>query len=260
MNSLEKKMVEILKTLRQKYGAAAVKFNLEAEGIRLEEIARTKEIVLCAGVDLTVKLGGCEALTDLRLAKMFGVNNIMAPMIESKFALEKYLAMVADEYADNELADMNLLINIETVDGYEKFDQILSAENIARLNGIVLGRTDLAKALGVQDVNAPQVLAIARSVFAKAKRHSLLCIVGGGTTPKSVPFFQALHGEGVLDGFETRKVVFTDCLKAEGHIEQGILLALQFEYHWYELKQQYYGRILREDADKMKSLAKILSI
>lgn len=258
VNKLEKKMVEILKTLRHQYGVTAVKFNLEAEGIRLDEVARTKEIVLSAGVGLTVKLGGCEALTDLRLSKMFGVNNIMAPMIESRFALEKYLDMAATEYTDDELADMNLLINIETTDGYEKIDQILSAENIGRLNGIVLGRTDLAKALGVTDVNAPEVLEIAKNLFAKAKQQSLICIVGGGTTVKSIPFFQQL--QGVLDGFETRKVVFADYSRAEGSMEEGILLALKFEYHWYELKQQYYGKIYNEDAAKMKSLAGMLAL
>lgn len=258
MNTLEKKMVEILKTLRRQYGVTAVKFNLEAEGIRLDEVARTKEIVLSAGVGLTVKLGGCEALTDLRLSKMVGVNNIMAPMIESRFALEKYLDMVVTEYTDDELADMNLLINIETTDGYEKIDQILSAENIGRLNGIVLGRTDLAKALGVTDVNAPEVLEIAKKLFAKVKQQSLVCIVGGGTTVKSIPFFQQL--KGVLDGFETRKVVFADYSRAEGNMEEGILLALKFEYHWYELKQQYYGKIYNEDSAKMKSLANILAL
>jgi len=258
VNNLEKKMVEILKTLRQQYGVTAVKFNLEAEGIRLDEVARTKEIVLSAGVGLTVKLGGCEALTDLRLSKMVGVDNIMAPMIESRFALEKYLDMVATEYTDDELADMNLLINIETTDGYEKIDQILSAENIGRLNGIVLGRTDLAKALGVTDVNAPEVLEIAKNLFAKAKQQSLICIVGGGTTVKSIPFFQ--HLQRVLDGFETRKVVFADYSKAEGSMEEGILLALKFEYHWYELKQQYYGKIYNEDAAKMKNLASMLAL
>ncbi len=258
MNALEKKLVELLKTLRQQYGAVAVKCSLEAEGIRLEEIARTRELTLRAGVGLTIKLGGCEALTDLRLAKMFGVDTIMAPMIESKFALEKYLAMVSAEYTAEELAAMKVFINIETTDGYEKIDQILRAENICRLNGIVLGRSDLVKALGVADVNAPQVLDIAKSLFATAKRHSLLCLVGGGVTTASVPFLQQLNG--VLDGFETRKVVFAGTGEAGGLTEAGILRALQFEYHWYELKQHYYGRLCNEDTGKMKTLAAVLKL
>ena len=55
MNGIEKKMVGTLRTLRENYGVTAVKVNMEAEGIRLEEILRTKDIVLSAGAELTVK-------------------------------------------------------------------------------------------------------------------------------------------------------------------------------------------------------------
>ncbi len=253
MNGIEKKMAGILRTLRANYGVTAVKVNMEAEGIRLEEILRTKDIVLNAGVELTVKIGGCEALTDLRLSKMYGVNTVMGPMIESQFALEKYLAMVESEYAADEREDLKVVINIETVDGYQKFDQILGAPNSKLLTGIVLGRTDLAAALNLKDVNAPAVLALAKDLFSKARQRSLTCIVGGGMSVKSIPFLKEL--KGLVTGFETRKVVFADYAEAEANMAEGIPLALKFEYHWYEWKQQYYGRIFNEDAAKMKSLS-----
>jgi 4-hydroxy-2-oxoheptanedioate aldolase len=259
MNAIEKKMVGILRTLRENHGATAAKMNFEAEGNRLGEILRMKEIVLSAGVGLTVKIGGCEALTDLRLSKMVGVNSIMGPMIESKFALEKYLAMVGSEYAADELEDIRLLINIETFDGYQKIDQILSASNIGMLHGIVLGRVDLAAPLNIKDVNAPEIVSLAQDLFAKAKQKSLLCIVGGGmATAKAIPFLKQL--KGLLGGFETGKVVFADYGKAEANMEEGIPMAFKFEYHWYELKQQYYGSIYNEDAAKMKRLSAMFNI
>ena len=253
MNGIEKKMVGTLKTLRENYGVTAVKVNMEAEGIRLEEILKTKDIVLNAGVELTVKIGGCEALTDLRLSRMYGVNTVMGPMIESQFALEKYLAMVESEYDAEGLADLKVVINIETVDGYQKFDRILDAPNSRLLTGIVLGRTDLAAALNIKDVNAPEVLEVAKEVFAKARQRSLTCIVGGGMSVRAIPFLQGL--KGMVTGFETRKVVFGDYEKAEPNMAEGIPLALKFEYHWYEWKQQYYGKICGEDAGKMKGIA-----
>lgn len=259
MNKLEKKMVSILRDLGNNYGVTGVKASLEAEGLRFDELLRTKEIVLTAGVGLTVKLGGCEALTDLRMTKTVGVNSIMAPMIESRFALEKFLSMAGTEYTEDEMDDIKLLINIETVDGYEKFDQILRAENIAALKGIVLGRTDLANALKASDVNAQELLIIAKDLFQKAKTNSISCLVGGGITPKSIPFLTELGDLGLLDGFETRKVVFGDYHKAKSTLEAGIRLALQFEYHWYELKQNYYGALSQEDAAKMKSMAALLN-
>lgn len=258
MNKVEKEMITILKELHQNYGVTAVKASLEAEGIRFDELLRTKEIIMSAGVGLTVKLGGCEALTDLRMTKMIGANAIMAPMIESKFALEKFLDMAAGEYAEEELQDINVLINIETEDGHQKLDKILQAENITALKGIVLGRTDLAKALKATDVNAPEMLTIARDIFEQAKQKSLICIVGGGITPKSIPFLTSL--DDVLDGFETRKVVFANYSQAKLNMEAGIKLALQFEYHWYELKQNYYGTLYKEDASKMKGIAALLGL
>jgi hypothetical protein len=83
MNGTEKKMVEVLRTLRERHGVTAVKVNMEAEGIRLEEMLRTKDITLNAGVELTVKIGGCEAVTDLRLARYFSSakgDSIIGPM------------------------------------------------------------------------------------------------------------------------------------------------------------------------------------
>lgn len=253
MNAIEKKMVEELRRLRENFGVTAVKINLEAEGIRFDEVLRTKEIVMSASVGLTVKIGGCEAISDLRMSKMVGVNSIMAPMIESKFALEKFLAMIDAEYSKDELEDLKLLINIETLDGYKKFDDILTASNIALLHGVVLGRTDLVAAMNQTDVNAPEILSLAKDLFSKTKEKSLIGIVGGGTTSKTIPFLEEL--KGLLTGFETRKVVF-DYEKAKANIAEGITLALRFEYHWYEWKQQYYGKIYHEDEAKLRNLAK----
>ena len=151
MNKIEKKMVEILARLRCEHGATAVKASLEAEGILPYELLRTKEITMAAGVGLTVKIGGCEAITDARLAKGFGVNALMAPMIESRFALEKFLTMAESIFDTEEREETRLLINIETLDGCAKLDQILGAENISLLAGIVLGRTDLSNAMQVAD-------------------------------------------------------------------------------------------------------------
>lgn len=258
MHSLEKKMVEILRELAANHGVTAVKSAMEAEGIRLNELLRIKELVLRAGVGMTVKIGGCEALTDLRLVQTIGGDNIMGPMIESRFALEKFLDMCEGEYDAEELADVKLLINIETLDAAEKIDSILAADGLERLHGIVLGRTDLCHAMKVQDLNDPQVLALARTLFEKAQAKNVRCLVGGGVTPASVPFLEALAG--VLDGFETRKVVFGNYQAATRPMAEGIRLALEFEYNWYEWKKQHYSRLSGEDDGKMRGLAKQLGL
>ena len=210
---------------------------------------------------MTIKIGGCEAITDARMAKGFGVNALMSPMIESRFALEKFLTMASTVFNSEELEDMRLLINIETMDGCEKIGQILSADNIKLLSGIVLGRTDLSNAMKVEDPDSRQLLEKAKEIFAKAKEKSVRCLVGGNITAKTVPFLAEL--DGLLDGFETRKVVFANfcfdyCCRKHAELEQAILLALEFEYYWYLSRQQIYQPLLSEDAGRIKKLASIL--
>jgi 4-hydroxy-2-oxoheptanedioate aldolase len=257
MNAIEIQMVDILRTMRGSFGAVAVKASMESEGISLNEMLRLKEMTMAAGVGMSVKIGGCEAITDARIARGFGVSILLGPMIESRFALEKFLCMADSVFLDEEKKETKFYINVETMDGYQKLEDILSVENLPLLHAIVLGRTDLRSALKVDSVDCPEMLQIAKSVFQKAKEKSLHCIVGGGITEKTVPFLEELGG--LADGFETRKVVFLNQERESGKRREAIRLALRFEYLWYQLRQQMYLRLYQEDSDKMKKIEMILN-
>ena len=83
MNELERKMVLQLQDLRENHHVIGVKAEFEAEGTRLEEAMRLKEVVIAAGLGLTMKVGGCEALRDMYEARVIGVERVVGPMIES---------------------------------------------------------------------------------------------------------------------------------------------------------------------------------
>ncbi len=91
MKKLRNEMIQILKGLRESHGITAIKASFETEDIQLFELLRIVEIAGRSGVGIVVKLGGSEALTDIRVAKLLGATAILGPMIESKFSLEKYL-------------------------------------------------------------------------------------------------------------------------------------------------------------------------
>ena len=74
MNLLERKMVDVLLDLKENHHVAGIKAEFEAEGTRLEEALRLKEVVTRAGLDLTIKVGGCEAIKDMYDARTIGVS------------------------------------------------------------------------------------------------------------------------------------------------------------------------------------------
>jgi len=250
MKQLKKEMIQILRGLKETHGITAIKASFETEDIQLFELLRIVELAAGGGVGIVVKLGGSEALTDIRLAKMLGATGILGPMIESRFGLEKFLELCERTFKADET--VKYLINIETVDGCSRIEEIMSAYNLKMLDTVVLGRTDLCNSMNIKDVNAPEVLTHAKGLFTKLKQRGIRCLVGGGVTAKTAPFLKQV--DGLVDGFETLKVVFGNYGKAAHNLEEGIRQALQYELKWYQLKQRYYEERFREDEKRIDRL------
>lgn len=257
MNSLEKRMVESLQDLKANYHVIGVKAEFEAEGTRLEEAMRLKEVVSKAGLDLTIKIGGCEALKDLYEARVIGVSRIVAPMIESAYALTKFLAATKLAFPKEEREEVSFLINVETIDGFNNFDKMLEIEEINELDGIVLGRVDMTRSLGLPRTyeNTDKILNIASELFTKAKTKSMECCLGGGVSAETIPFMNKLP-ESSIDKYETRKIIFK-CPEALGeNAATGIMKAVNFELMWLKNKKDFYGMIQAEDEQRLQMMEK----
>ena len=161
---------------------------------------------------------------------------LFVELLEIGQALEKYLELCGRTFPADE--DVKYLINIETGVGCSRIEDITSAYNVDTLDTVVLGRSDLRSSIDADDVNAPAVLVLAQELFATLKKRSIRCLVGGGITAATVPFLEQL--DGLLDGFETLKVVFGNYSRAKHNLAEGIRLALDYELKWYQLKQMYY--------------------
>ena len=254
MNKLERQMVGLLKELKEKHHVVGVKMEFEAEGTRIEEAMRLKEVSAVAGVSLTTKVGGCEAIKDMFDASSLGTKYCVGPMVETPYALKKYIQATKLAFQEDQREDMEFYINLETITACNNFDEMLKIPEAKDLRGIVLGRVDLTGSLNMDRsaVNSKEILDICLSMAAKAKQHDKKVVVGGAVSVHSLPFFKAFP-KGHLDKYETRKVVF-GCPGALENTEEAFLRAVEFELMWLKNKKDYYGYIHREDDSRLKMM------
>ena len=256
MNLLEQKMCDTLKDLKENHHVVGIKAEFEAEGTRLEEAQRLKEVVTKAGLDLTVKIGGCEAIKDMYDARTIGANAIVAPMIGSPYAVKKYLQAVKLAFPEEERQAMKFLINIETKYGFNYLEDILTADFAKDLTGIVMGRTDMTGSLGMSkdDINHEEILKYAQEIAQKTLQYNKELVIGGGVSAMSLPFFKRLP-KGALNRFETRKVIFNAPAALEDtNADKGILKAVGFELMWIKNKHNFYSAISQEDIKRIEVL------
>jgi len=248
-------MVSILTELKEKYGVFEIKAEFESEGSRIDELMRLKDVTSSVGLPIILKIGGVEAVTDVYSGLSLGVKGIVAPMAETKYALSKFTDLI-DNYIPEDNAKMiEFALNMETITAYKNYEKMLSVRNISNLSSITVGRVDLIGSMGLDRsvINtSEQVKDICRDIFVKSKDASLKTALGGGISKDSLHLINEFTSDGLLDKYETRKVVFPADSSKYG--EKSILKAVEFELLWLKSKKRYYSGIRREDDKRIKML------
>ncbi|MDP3705977.1 MAG: aldolase/citrate lyase family protein [Legionellaceae bacterium] len=256
MNLLEDDMVGILKDLKQNNGVFEVKAEYENEGSRLVELMRLKDVTGKASLPIILKIGGVEAVTDMYDALSLGVKGIIAPMAETAFATYKFLNAIQTFIPEENQRAIDFCVNIETITAYKNIDDILNLKDINILTGLTVGRVDFSESVGANRnfVNNDTMLGYCKEIFYKARGKGLKTALGGAISQESIPFIAALIADGLIDKFETRKLVYS--IESFDNIEEGLAKGIQFELLWLKSKRQYYHRIKNEDEKRIQMLEK----
>lgn len=256
MNPRERAMVDLLARGREEFGFVALKAEFETEGTRSDELMRLVDLARRARLNLGVKIGGCEAIRDLLEARQIGADYVVAPMIESAYALSKFIVARRRVYAREEWPDTAFLFNVETRSAYEQLPDLLAQARLeGGLDGVVFGRTDFVRSwgLGPEAVESDRITACAVRTASACKGAALGFVLGGAISASALPALQrvkAVH----LDRFETRKVIFDTQALESPNVEEGLRAALDFELLWLRNKHEHYGRIAAEDASRIAVL------
>jgi hypothetical protein len=229
-------------------GLIGIKQSFEDEGALLEDIKTIRKLTKLNNLKLSVKIGGCEAKSDIHECRYMEVDGIVAPMIETEFALQKFIESVSH------ITNIKFYINIESKSGYENIDKILDSPSAKMLSGIVVGRSDFVKSYGHDKsfVNSDFIFEKTYEIMKKAKSYGLETLMGGNLSPNSVDFIQKLKDENLIDYVETRNVI----IKVDdiSKLNDSITSAIEFETIWLDYKASKYKELSDSYYSRSKTL------
>ena len=257
MNNTEKKLAELVRRMSERGHIKSIKAEFEAEGTRSDELLRLLDVTRSSNVPLTLKIGGCEAVKDLYEARQFGARYIVAPMIESDYALRKFCDTIQKVYPSEESAEVDFLFNVETIQSFNVFEDIVQvAIESPVIAGVVFGRTDFTGSLGMKgDVQNEKVTECIEVIACRLMKTDLDLVVGGAISIASLPELTRVARHR-LTRFETRKVVFDGTRLTDANLADSLLDAVHFEILWLVNKSDYYGTLHHEDRARIAQLEK----
>lgn len=259
MNQLERQMLDMLLRGRDQFGVVAVKAEFEAEGTRPDEFLRLLHLAHYANLKVALKVGGCEAISDLLASKIYGVDHIIAPMVETPYALRKYIEAKQKTHGSNGQRT-KFLFNLETQTTLENLDSMVAVAR-GNVDGVVFGRVDftLSRGMSRTDINEPTITQDVLKVARACRENDLELVVGGSVSLAAVPALRQFR-EVRLDRFETRKVIFDGSAIGQANIESAILNAVEFETAWLKNKRDYYDAIASEDSARIAMMEQRLAV
>ena len=249
---LDKELVKQLVRLREDFGLCAVKAEFEAEGASFRDLVRLRRITIQQGIPLYLKIGGAEAIRDIKDAFELGVDGLIAPMIESPFAVAKFLNAYKSIYGDQKIFKS---INVETRQAAENIEDLLKmAAN--SIDNITIGRTDLSQSYFDEKIQPDSefVLDLIESLGRKVVAAGPTLTVGGSLTKVSIERFRGRSKEwaGQVTSLETRKIILPADIMLEK--DEALGESIKFEELYLRSKLETEKMLTESDRERLSTL------
>jgi hypothetical protein len=248
-NSLKNRIQELF----DNHGLTWFKSGTEWENMEYKEI-EILNTLSDLDIPMMVKVAGSEARSELRNIRKLGIKGIIGPMIESEYALEKFIDTVEEEYENDK--DLVLGVNLETKQAYQQLDSIVKNEHFKKVDLVIIGRLDLSNSFGIDKVQDPFVQMVTRRMTKTIQNANKKVSIGGFVNPTSaLPIKLDLKA----DFFNTIHLVFD--LKKVNDPYTTIHKAIEFEVElyrfWKELNPRrslFYDSRIKLSEAKLKSV------
>jgi hypothetical protein len=249
-----KNLVNILSELK-KLGCCSIKISFEDEGALYNEVISMRKITAEVGLELSVKIGGCESKRDIIDCIDLDCDTVVVPMIESEFALKKFLKSL-----DTCKYTKKKGINLETIQGYENLDRL--SKHFHKIDFVTFGRVDFVGSLEKDRsfVDTEDIYRIIKDVFSNARNNNAMCYLGGAVSINSKDLIVKLISEKLLDKFETRYVIY-DVNKIDiNNFEKLLYLANVFEVEWMKYISSRYSFYANKDIVRIKMIEERITV
>ena len=252
MFGLEWKLFDQLIRLKEEYDLRGIKAEFEAEGSSFRDLVRLRRITDKLNVPLYLKIGGVEALRDIKDSLEVGVDGLIAPMVESAFGLKKFIDGVASIYKDTAI---HRSINVETQQAVANLETILELGK-GHIDNITVGRTDLSFSYFDPKVHPDSdfIFSLLEDLGKKVSRSEMSMTVGGSLSKKSIERFKRDTDKWphLIQRLETRKVI----LPMEVMLEKinSITEALRFEELYILSKKEMNDLFMESETARLTRL------
>lgn len=238
------RLVQSLRRLKTQYGACCLKLSTEDAGMSFDQIQYWAE--LAEGVlPVMVKIGGPNARNDIKQLLAFKIDGLIAPMVESVYGLENFVAAVRDFTTPMQMQRLAKQINIETVTAVEQLDRILACPEAGLLDEVTIGCSDLSKSLK-QDRMHPEVKMRVIEAVTKIKANNISVSIGGGITPDTI---DVILNDTRPHKFNTRMVTFQ--VNPGESYRSAVAETLRFELEM--LKHDFKQGFISLDEEKFRA-------